>query len=68
MLRSWEFVCLLRRPNDEGPNKILEGVLSDPEWVAIKESTAAKYGDLVESVQDRQLELTLYTPAPSTVP
>ena len=63
-----EFVYLLRWPNDEVRSKAWKAFLSDPEWVAIKKSTAVKYGDLVEDVQDRQLELTPYTPLPSTVP
>ena len=63
-----EFVYLLRWPGDEVRTKAWKAFLSDPEWVAIKKSTAAKYGDLVEDVQDRQLQLTPYTPSPSTVP
>jgi NIPSNAP len=63
-----EFVYLLRWPTDEARTKAWKAFLADPEWVAIKKSTAAKYGDLVEDVQDRQLQLTPYTPAPSTVP
>src|ERR1700733_499525 len=63
-----EFVYLLRWPNDEIRSKAWKAFLADPEWVAIKKSTAVKYGDLVEDVQDRQLELTPYTPLPSTVP
>ena len=45
-----------------------QAFLSDPEWIAVKKATAAKFGDLVEDVQDRQLQLTPYSPAPSTVP
>jgi len=63
-----EFVYLLRWPNDEVRTKAWKAFLSDPEWVAIKKATAAKYGDLVEDVQDRQLQLTPYTPAASMVP
>ena len=63
-----EFVYLLRWPSDEVQTKAWKAFLADPEWVAIKRSTAAKYGDLVEDVQDRQLQLTPYTPSPSTVP
>jgi NIPSNAP protein len=63
-----EFVYLLRWPDDEVRTKAWKAFLSDPEWVAIKKSSAAKYGDLVEDVQDRQLQLMPYTPAPSTVP
>ena len=63
-----EFVYLLRWPSDEVRTKAWKAFLSDTEWIAIKRSTAAKYGDLVEDVQDRQLQLTPYTPPPSTVP
>lgn len=63
-----EFVYLLRWPSDEVRAKAWRAFLADPEWIAIKKATAAKYGDLVEDVQDRQLELTPYTPGPSTVP
>ena len=63
-----EFVYMLRWPSDEARAKAWKAFLADPEWVAIKKTTAAKYGDLVEDVQDRQLRLTPYTPAPSTVP
>src|SRR6201985_3346692 len=63
-----EFVYLLRWPNDEARIRAWKAFLSDPEWTAIKKATAAKFGDLVEDVQDRQLQLTPYTPPPSTVP
>jgi hypothetical protein len=63
-----EFVYFLRWPSDEVRAKAWKAFLADPEWVAIKKSTAAKYGDLVEDVQDRQLQLTPYTPPASTVP
>jgi hypothetical protein len=63
-----EFVYLLRWPSDEVRTKAWKAFLSDTEWIAVKRSTAAKYGDLVEDVQDRQLQLTPYTPPPSTVP
>ena len=63
-----EFVYLLRWPSDEVRTKAWKAFLADPDWVAIKKTTTAKYGDLVEDVQDRQLQLTPYTPAPSTVP
>jgi hypothetical protein len=65
---SPEFVYLLRWPSDEVRTKAWKAFLSDPDWVAIKKVTAAKYGDLVEDVQDRQLQLTPYTPSGSTVP
>jgi hypothetical protein len=63
-----EFVYLLRWPSDEVRTKAWKAFLSDPEWVAIKKSTAAKYGDLVEDVQDRQLQITPYTPPGTIVP
>jgi len=63
-----EFVYLLRWPSDGARTKAWKAFLADPEWVAVKKSTAARYGDLVEDVQDRQLQITPYSPAPSTVP
>ena len=42
--------------------------LADPEWVAIKKATSEKYGDLVDDVQDRSLDMLPYTPLPSQVP
>ena len=63
-----EFVYLLRWPDDEARIRAWKAFLSDPEWIAVKKATAAKFGDLVEDVQDRQLQLTPYSPAPSTVP
>jgi len=42
--------------------------LADPEWVGIKKETATKWGDLVDDVQDRSLEMLPYTPKPSMVP
>jgi hypothetical protein len=62
-----EFVYLLRWPDDQVRTKAWKAFLADPDWM-IKKTTAAKYGDLVEDVQDRQLQLTPYTPAASTVP
>ena len=63
-----EFVYLLRWPSNEARTRAWKAFLADLEWVAIKKSTAGKYGDLVENVQDRQLQLTPYTPSPSMVP
>ena len=63
-----EFVYLLRWPSDEVRTRAWKAFLADPEWAAIKKATAARYGDLVEDVQDRQLQLTSYTPAASMVP
>jgi len=63
-----EFVYLLRWPGDEVRAKAWKAFLADPDWIAIKKATAAKCGDLVEGVQDRQLQLTPYTPRPSAVP
>jgi hypothetical protein len=63
-----EFVYLLRWPSDEVRTKAWKAFLSDPEWVGTKKFTALKYGDLVEDVQDRELQLTPYTPSPSSVP
>ena len=46
----------------------LEELSCGPEWVEIKRVTAARWGDLVDEVQDRSLDLLPYTPKPSQVP
>lgn len=42
--------------------------LADPEWIRIKKQTTAQWGDLVDDVQDRSLDMLPYTPKPSLVP
>ena len=63
-----EFVYLLRWKNRDTQVSAWKSFLADPEWIRIKEATAAKWGDLVDDVQDRSLEMLPYTPKPSSVP
>lgn len=63
-----EFVYLLRWRDRATQVAAWKQFLADPQWVAIKKTTAAKYGDLVDDVEDRSLEMLPYTPPPSQVP
>jgi heme-degrading monooxygenase HmoA len=63
-----EFVYLLRWKDRDTQNAAWKRFLADPEWVEIKKVTAARWGDLVDEVQDRSLDLLPYTPKPSEVP
>lgn len=63
-----EFVYLLRWKDRDTQNSAWKRFLADPEWVEIKRVTAARWGDLVDDVQDRSLDLLPYTPKPSMVP
>ena len=63
-----EFVYLLRWKDRATQMSAWKEFLSDPEWVAIKKFSSAKYGDLVDEVQDRSLDMLPYTPAASKVP
>ena len=63
-----DFVYLLRWKDRDTQNSAWKRFLADPEWVEIKRATAAKWGDLVDEVQDRSLDLLPYTPKPSQVP
>lgn len=63
-----EFVYLLRWKDRETQASAWKAFLADPEWISIKKQTAAKFGDLVDDVQDRSLDMLPYTPAPSQVP
>lgn len=63
-----EFVYLLRWKDREMQISAWKKFLADPEWIAIKRSSSAKFGDLVDDVQDRSLDMLPYTPAPSQVP
>jgi len=63
-----EFVYLLRWKNRDTQSVAWKRFLADPEWVEIKRVTAAQWGDLVDEVQDRSLDLTPYTPRASLVP
>jgi heme-degrading monooxygenase HmoA len=63
-----DFVYLLRWKDRDTQNAAWNRFLADPEWVEIKRVTAARWGDLVDEVQDRSLDLLPYTPKPSQVP
>lgn len=63
-----EFVYLLRWKNRETQVSAWKNFLADPEWIGIKKTTAAKWGDLVDDVQDRSLDMLPYTPKPSLMP
>jgi len=63
-----EFVYLLRWKDRATQVAAWKQFLADPQWVAIKKNTAAKYGDLVDDVEDRSLDMLSYTPSPSQVP
>ena len=63
-----EFVYLLRWKDRSTQAAAWKQFLADPEWIAIKKSTAAQFGDLVDDVQDRSLDMLPYTPKPSMVP
>ena len=66
--RHAEFVYLLRWQDRATQIAAWKAFLADPEWIAIKKSSGAKYGDLVDDVQDRSLDILPYTPPSSRVP
>jgi len=63
-----EFVYLLRWKDRNTQLSAWKSFLADPEWIRIKKETAAQWGDLVDDVQDRSLDMLPYTPKPSLVP
>jgi hypothetical protein len=63
-----EFVYLLRWKDRETQVSAWKKFLEDPEWIGVKKATSAKWGDLVDDVQDRSLDMMPYTPKPSSVP
>ena len=63
-----EFVYLLRWKDRSTQISAWKNFLADPEWISIKKTTSAKWGDLVDEVQDRSLDMLSYTPKPSVVP
>lgn len=63
-----EFVYLLRWRDRGAQAEAWKKFLADEEWIAIKKTSTAKFGDLVDVVQDRSLDMLPYTPAPSKVP
>jgi hypothetical protein len=63
-----EFVYLLRWKDHATQVEAWKKFLADEEWIAIKKASTAKFGDLVDDVQDRSLDMLPYTPSPSKVP
>jgi heme-degrading monooxygenase HmoA len=63
-----EFVYLLRWKDRETQASAWKKFLADPEWIRIKKTTTAQWGDLVDDVQDRSPDMLPYTPKPSLVP
>ena len=63
-----EFVYLLRWKDRNAQAAAWKKFLADPDWIRIKKETAAQWGDLVDDVQDRSLDMTPYTPESSIVP
>jgi heme-degrading monooxygenase HmoA len=63
-----EFVYLLRWKDRNTQTSAWKNFLADPEWITIKKTTTAQWGDLVDDVQDRSLDMLPYTPKPSLVP
>lgn len=63
-----EFVYLLRWKDRGVQAEAWKKFLADEEWIAIKKASTAKFGDLVDEVQDRSLDMLPHTPAPSKVP
>ena len=59
-----EFLYLLRWKDRATQASAWKAFLADPQWIAIKKATSAKYGDLVDDVQNRSLEMLPYTPRP----
>jgi heme-degrading monooxygenase HmoA len=63
-----EFVYVLRWKDRTTQASAWKKFLADPEWVRIKKKTTTEWGDLVDDVQDRSLDMLPYTPKPSLVP
>ena len=63
-----EFVYLLRWKDRPAQISAWKAFLADPEWIAIKKASSARFGDLVDDVQDRSLDMLPYSPAPTRVP
>ena len=63
-----EFVYLLRWKDRATQIEAWKTFLADKEWIAIKKASTVKFGDLVDDVQDRSLDMLPSTPAPSKVP
>lgn len=63
-----EFVYLLRWKDRATQLQAWKKFLADEEWIAIKKASTARFGDLVDEVEDRSLDMLPYTPPPSRVP
>lgn len=63
-----EFVYLLRWKDRNTQISAWKNFLADPEWIRIKKTTSAQWGDLVYDVQDHSLDMLPYPPKPSLVP
>ena len=63
-----EFVYMLRWKDRAAQVQAWKKFLADEQWIAIKKASTEKFGDLVDEVQDRSLDMLPYTPAPSRIP
>jgi NIPSNAP len=61
-----EFVYLLEWPDAAVMSEAWARFMADEEWVEIKRSTAAQYGQLVGEIEDRVLEPVPYSPTRPT--
>jgi hypothetical protein len=57
-----EFVYVLNWPDEATMRRAWDGFMADAEWAEIKRQTAAEHGPMVESIEDRTLRLTSYSP------
>ena len=57
-----EFVYLLEWPDEQTMKDRWAKFMADPEWAAIKKRTGAVHGSFVESIEDRMLLPTQYSP------
>ena len=63
-----EFVYVLAWPDEAAKQAAWAAFLADEEWREIKRVTAAQYGDLVGSIEDRVLRPTGYGPRGLSAP
>ncbi|MDN3693442.1 NIPSNAP family protein [Chryseobacterium tructae] len=57
-----EFIYLLEWKNEEAMKLAWQGFMADTEWKEIKAKTAKLHGDFVNSIEDRTLKLTEFSP------
>jgi hypothetical protein len=57
-----EFVYLLEWPDAAAQKAAWDAFMKDSEWTEIKRRTAARHGTFVESIEDRTMCLTDYSP------